>query len=250
MIGCSNPSAANYTPGATQDNLSCLYLKKVEGICYLFRDIQDGIDESFTASYSHLVEDWVFFHGYIPDGYIQTRDKLFTLKDNELYQHNSGPYGKFYGATPESFFVDIVVSEQKESILSALQWVTEVLDPQEKDKEHKTFTHITVWNNYQCTGRIALSDVFLDLQNVSNRKSKGAWNFNDIRSVVVNNEESFLKTIFEDFTVDPTKINVNLPWYEKQLMMDDHFIVRFEYDNQEDLNIILHQSGALLDKTM
>jgi hypothetical protein len=248
MIGCNNPAAANYNSAADGSDNSCLYLKHIDGVCYLFRDIQDGEREDFTCSYSQLVGDWVFFHGYIPDHYIITRDQLFTIKDNQIYKHNAGPHGQYYGDA-QPFFVDIIVTDQKEAILSSLQWVTEVLDSNGKDKEHKTFTHVTVWNNFQCTGRIPLA-AYSGMKSETSRKTKGVWNFNDLRNALIDNEDSFLQTIFEDYAVDTTKINVNLPWYSKQLMQDDHFVVRLEYDNTEDLNILLHHTGALLDKTL
>jgi hypothetical protein len=250
MIGCNNPAAANYLAGATEGDLSCLYTKNVNGTCYLFREAQDSVREDFTASYSLLAGDWVFFHGYTPDHYIVARDQLYTLKDNELYKHNAGAYGMYYKNTPEPFFIDIVVTNRKEEILAALQWVTEVLDANNKDKEHLTFTHVTVWNNYQCSGRVLLDNVFKDLSYATHRKSKGVWNFNDFRNVVTNNEESFLKDIFNDYSVDTTKISTTLPWYEKQLLMDDHFVIRLEYDNTQNYNIILHQHGAIMDKSM
>lgn len=249
MIGCNNPAAANYTPGATKDNGSCLYVKNVGGICYLFKEPTESLREDFTCSYSLLVGDWVFFHGYIPDKYIQTRDQLYSLKDNELYKHNVGPYGRFYGTNPESFYIDLVVTDNKESILSSLQWVTEVLDSNGKDKEHLTFTHVTIWNNYQCSGRIPTAQAFKDLSYSTMRKSRGVWNFNDFRDVVKNNEDGFLKDIFNDFAVDTTKIDVNLPWYKRQLLMDDHFLIRLEYDNTQDYNIILHQVGATMNNS-
>jgi hypothetical protein len=251
LPGCNNPSAANYNPLATQADNTCLYVKHVNGVCYLFKDIQDGVKENITASYSQIVGDWVFFHGYHPDHYIFTRNQLFTIKDNVFYKHNAGPRGVYYNPTEvQPFFVDLVVTEQKEGILSALQWLSEVLDPSGKDKEHLTFTHITIWNNYQCTGKITLDNAFSNLQYDTHRKTKGAWNYNDIRDIVVDNESPFLKTIFEDYAVDLTKINVNLPWYRKQLLQDDHFIVRLEYDNTADQDILLHQLGASLDKTL
>lgn len=250
LPGCNNPSAANYNPLATEADNTCLYVKHVEGVCYLFKDIQDGVKEYITASYAHLVGDWVFFHGYHPDHYILTRDQLFTIKDNVFYKHNAGPRGKYYTDEVQPFMVDIVVTEQREAILSSLQWLSEVLDSSGKDKEQQTFTHITIWNNYQCTGKILLDTAFHNLQSQTSRKTKGAWNYNDIRDIVVNNDSPFLKTIFEDYAVDLTKINVALPWYRKQLLQDDHFIVRLEYDNTADQDILLHQLGALLDKTM
>jgi hypothetical protein len=219
-------------------------------VCYLFREAQDNERQDFTVSYSLLAGEWAFFHGYIPDHYIIARDQLYSLKDNEIYKHNTGPFGQYYESTPESFFIDLVVTNQKEEILAALQWISEVLDAQGKDKEHITFTHVTVWNNYQCSGRVPLDNAFLDLSYKTHRKSKGVWNFNDFRNAVINNEGAFLKDIFNDFAVDESKLNMNLPWYEKQLMTDDHFIVRLEYDNTQDYNIILHRHGAIMDKSM
>jgi hypothetical protein len=249
MTGCTNPAAANYTPGSHDDNGSCLYVKKVAGTCYLFREPTDNTREDFTCSYSLLVGDWVFFHGYIPDKYVVTRDQLYSLKNNQLYKHNKGPFGVYYSTTPQSFFIDLVVTERKETILASLQWVTEVLDAAGKDKEHLTFTHVTIWNNYQCSGRVPVSKIFRNLSNQTSRKTKGTWNFNDFRDVLKNNEDGFLKSIFEDFAVDTTKIDVNLPWYERQLLVDDHFIIRLEYDNTENYNIILHQVGATMNNS-
>jgi len=241
-----NPAAANYNPSATMPDGSCLFLKSIGGICYLFKEpIVERKD--FTVSYSLIVDDWVFFHSYKPDAYLQTRNKLYCVKDNKIYRFNDGPHGVYFD-TPESFFIDLVVSDKKESVLSALQWVTEVLDPDGKDREHLTFTHITIWNNYQCTGRLEVKTALREYE-ASARKSKGAWSFNDFRDLVKDNDQPFLGNLFQDFAVDTSKLDVNLPWYEKELLVDDHFIVRLEFDNQQDLQILLHQHGALMDKT-
>lgn len=250
MTGCTNPKAANYSGTATEDSGSCLYVEKVEGVCHLFREAQDTYREDFTASYSLIVGDWVFFHDYIPDDYITTRNRLYSVKNNRFYEHNAGPHGVYYDPEPKPFFVDLVVTENKETLLSALQWVTEVIDNTGKDRETMTFTHITVWNNYQCTGRIPASSAFRNLGYAHMRKSRGVWNFNSLRDIVKDNETSFLLDLFRDFAVDSTKVDVNLPWYRKALLRDDHFVVRLEFDNTQDMSILLHQVGALMDKPM
>jgi hypothetical protein len=249
MIGCNNPSAANYQSGATTGDDSCLYLRKVEGVCYLFRDIQDGVREDFTVSYSAALSDWVFFHTYKPDFYLESRNQLYTIKDNAIYKHNSGPFGKFYEEVPSSFFIDVVLTEGKETLLAAVQWVTEVLTASGKDQEHFTFTHVTAWNNYQCTGRLTTESAFKDLSYESMRKSKGAWSFNLLRDALKNNDDEFLDTLFNNFAVKTSQLAVNLPWYKRQLLQDDHFVVRLEFDNILDLQINLMDVGASMDNT-
>lgn len=250
MTGCMNPKAANYNPAATIADDTCLFVRKIEGTCHLFRKAQDTVQQSFTASYSLAVGDWTFFHDYIADDYITTRNKLLSVKNNSIFEHNIGPHGMYYDTTPKSFFVDVVVTEQKETILSALQWITEVLDATGKDREHVTFTHVTVWNNNQCTGRIAAATAFKNLQYDHMRKTRGAWSFNSLRDIVKDNDTAFLFDLFGDYAVDSTKVDVNLPWYRKALLRDDHFVVRLEFDNVQDYNILLHQVGALMDKPL
>jgi len=252
MTGCTNPKAANYSKTATQDDGSCLYLyhTKEDGVCHLFKEATDVTRQDFTASYSMMLGEWTFFHDYIADDFITARNGLYGVKHNSIFQHNVGPYGKYYDDTVHPFFVDVVVTEGSESLLSALQWVSEVIDSTGKDREDVTFSHITVWNNYQCTGRIPAASAFKDLQYAHMRRSHGVWNFNELRDVVKNNDSQFLLDLFRDYAVDPNAINVNLPWYRKAILRDDHFVVRLEFDNTQNYNILLHQLGALMDKPL
>lgn len=243
--GATHPAAKNYNPLATVDDGSGFYLRKVGDVCMAFSEISGVRRENITVSYSPVAENWVFFHGYHPDQYIEDRNQLLTVKNNQLYKHNAGPYGLFYEDEPQSFMVDLVLRAERESILSAVHWVSEILLAG-KDQELETFTHITIWNNNQCTGRIPLSTVMEDLE-AQVRKGKGAWSFNDFRDVVINHNLPFLKSIFEDYAVDETAIDVTLPWYEKELLVDDHFIVRLEFSNGTNNQILLHQYGATLD---
>jgi hypothetical protein len=245
MTGPTNPSAVNYDPAATEDDGSGLYLRKVDGACMLFSEVPEVLPRHFTVSYSPIAENWVFFHGYFPNQYLQTREQLYTVHGNKLYKHNAGPPGLYYGTAPEPFFLDLVVVSKRESILSAIQWVTEVFLA-DKDQELETFTHITVWNNNQCTGRLALSTV-MEYVSAQTRKSQGHWNFNMLRDIVIDHDVAFLEDLLQDFAVIDTAIDVTLPWYEKELLVDNHFIIRLEYGNTENKKIVFHSYGATLD---
>lgn len=247
MKGCTNPNAVNYDPDATENDGSCIFLHRYNGICYAFQDIvPQGTDKSYTLSYSFDGRNWVFFHDYVADFYFMSKQSLFSLKDGKIYRHHEGAPGVYYTSTPKSFFVDMVVQNPAEFTLNSISWMTEILD-QQKELEFSTLTHITVWNNQQCTGRIALTDIFEDLE-YDRRKLKGVWSFNEFRDMVKEYGTEFLEDLFNNYAVKSGTIDQNKPWYDQDLMHDTHFIIRLEFDNVTGKQLILH--GAEINATL
>lgn len=245
-IGCTNAKAVNYDPAATGDDGSCIYLKKVEGVCYAFADasLDHSItDQSFTLSYSFEGKDWVFFHTYIPDFYFSSREQLYNLKDKKVFIHHKGANGVYHSQAPASFFVDVVFANDSEMLLNSIKWITEVFN-NNQEIEFSTLTHITIWNNQQCTGRITLNDLFQGLQ-YERRKTQAIWNFDDFRDMVAIYGTPFLLDIFHNFVVDTTNIDLNKPWFEQDLLHENHFIIRFEFDNSTGNRLMFH--GADID---
>ena len=72
--GCTHPSAANYNAGNAPENNTCIFLVKLGGICYAFQEVAPGADDdqSFTLSWALKSNNWVYFHGYIPDFYFSS----------------------------------------------------------------------------------------------------------------------------------------------------------------------------------
>ena len=246
--GCNIPTAVNYDPNATTWDHSCQYLLKASipsgDVCLLFEDATEYEDRSFTVSYSVKLRAWVFFHDYIPDYYFTTREKLFNLKNQQYFQHHEGPPGQFHDNV-QSFFVDVVFKNDKELLLETVNWVSSVLenksDMSSRDSQWNTLTHISIWNSQQHTGRIALQDVFQNLQYDTSRNTDGQWSFNDFRNVLSARGLQFIEDLFEDYQLDPTTIG-NKPWYELELLQDKYFIVRFEFDNSSGKTLILHDT--------
>lgn len=243
--GCTNPLAVNYDPAADQDDASCLYLSRANDICYVFKDVAPASidDKSFTLSFSFNNTDWVFFHDYIPDFYFRTRNQLYNLKNKKIYAHHQGPPGVFHTDEVKPFFVDAMFTSEEEITLNSIQWMTEMMS-NDHELPFKTITHITVWNNQQCSGRIPISDIFKDLEYEA-RKTQGVWSFDTFRDMVAVYGTKFLKDIFNNFDVDSSKINPDKPWYEQSLMQDTWFIIRFEFDNISEQEFIFH--GAELN---
>jgi len=198
-------------------------------------------DVSFTMSFDLLKEEWASFHDYIPDLYVTTRKNLYSIKNNSFYTHNKGVTGNFYGTIYPSF-VDIIFNDEplQEKILSSIEWVTKVFK-NNVNVPDETLTHITIWNDYFCTGKIAINP----LTNISEYEAKNArqsdrsWRYDDIKGAVIDPTLPFIDGIFNDYRPIPSNIDVNLPWFEQEEIRGKYFIIRLEYSNFEDKSVSL-----------
>jgi len=241
--GCKNPSAINFNPAANPDNYSCVYLLKNQGNCHWFEDVlpSDNENKSFTMSYSVKNGSWVFFHDYFPDMYFHTRDQLWNTKNSEVYKHHDGAPGSYHtGTGTKSFFIDVVFQADKNLILETINWMTEYLNGQ-TDQPFKTLTHIAVWNSHQHSGRIPLSKL-QKFKNFTARNTKGEWVFDDFRDILIEKGVEFLQSVFNDYAINPFQADVDKPWYNKELLTDRWFCVRFEFDNSENVQVVLHDT--------
>lgn len=254
MSNCTNPSAINYNPLATEDDGSCIYLHKIDGVCHAFQDAPQIEDRSFTLSYALEGDNWVFFHDYIPDYYFSTREKLHSVKNNRLWTHNSGPAGQYYNSTtPSPFFVDMVFRGEDEMTLNSISWITEVFDRVTKaNEEFKTLSHVTIWNSWQCTGRIPIAQIFDTLEMKNVRKTQSEWNLNEFRDLVAVRGAKVVGDLFQNFAVNTAALDADMSWYDQKLLEDRYFIVRLEFDNKDqnaDKVVLLHSAEVDANKS-
>lgn len=211
-------------------------------------------DESWTISYNPGMKSWTSFHDYTPDYLFQGTDSyLYALKDNVLYLTNYKPTdtekGVYFGnAEPYSSYIDVVHNEEayRDKEFVGAQWVTEVYPNGETNGQldttldyTTTCTHLTLRTPQHCTGRVDLI-LFEDLdslyeQNIRNLNR--TWYFDDVRDIVV--DPGFVLGFYENFEIEDTKLNINLPWYDQRKFIDKYVICRYEFDNQENKRFIL-----------
>lgn len=250
ILGCTNPTANNYDPSATQDDGSCVFLVAIGDNCYYFQETSpdDNEDQSFTLSYSLESDSWVFYHDYIPDFYIGTRKQLYTSKGSQIWEHNTGAPGQFYpkppivgtpDTTPYPFFVDLVFNYSEEVLLDSIQWFTETLSALGAVDEFATFTHITAWNSQQCTGKLPITD-YTPYSLTGTRKTVGEFSYNEFRDIVIDRSGQFVGDIFANFRPITAQLDAGMPWYDKRFLQSNYFIVRLEYDNVVVKQLSLH----------
>lgn len=242
--GCKNPRAVNFNPSANPDNYSCVYMIKHGENCHWFEDIvlEDAVDNSFTMSYSLFGKTWTFFHDYMPDMYIHTREKLFNASDSVLYEHHKNRPGRYHNQTAQHpFFIDVVFQNGFNLILEVVHWITEFLDVEGTDYIGKTLSHISIWNSHQHSGKIDLSTIG-EFKNKTARNTKGSWTLKDFRNILLSKNIKFVESLFNDYLLIEETANADQAWYKKELFTDKWFCVRFEFDNSTDNTVILHDT--------
>lgn len=264
MLGCTSPTAKNYNPAATEEDGSCVWLESVGGTCYQFGSVPAAniLDHSFTLSMAlkpdtMQPEGWVYFHDYFPDAYIHTRDKLLNLKNNVPFFHSKGPKGIYhFNTTPKPYFIDMLFADKQTMILNSANWISEVrntandaIDDNQRALFLETITSITIWNQYQTTGKITLDGTLDTLQRKNNRNNEESWAFNDFRDVLDNLTDQFVGDIFADYRMDASKLSMNLPWWNQRLLEGKYFIIRFEFNNNNNKQITMFDMDADISKS-
>lgn len=202
-------------------------------------------DTCITASFSPQDRVWISYHDYVPDGVAVLNDtSIFSIKDNELYTHNTGNRGVFYDASPYPSIIDVVFNPDayKKKVFSSIEWITEVYNSSNVIQSDTTFDYVTVRNVEQCSGRIPIERLdnayaFYD-QNV--RVLNRSWFFNGFRDVALTPD--FLEGFYDNYEIDTTKLDSSMEWYEQRKFIDKFVTCRFEYLNTDGHRLIFLDS--------
>lgn len=189
---------------------------------------------SFTFSYSPLIENWVALHDYIMDASFNTRNKLYSVNNNtlgQIFKHNiEGKKAIFYNQSEvNESMIDVVFNNNRtqSKIISSINWISDTLKLDNTVVLKDTLTHIMVYNNYQCSGIVALQLVPTWFNEIKDIKEE-EWSFNKFSDIVIDRNLPFID---KKYNVIITNVTNNKSWFNKNKFIGKFVIVRFIYDN-------------------
>jgi len=204
----------------------------------------------FTVSYDLLKQEWSSAHDFIPEYMFNTRTSMYSIKSNNLYTHNIGERGNYYGVV-YPFYVDFIVNDapNTQKILASIDYICKVLNSDGSNNPRKSLTSVTIWNDQYCTGKIVLTtNETSSLFSEANLKVVDEyWRFNSIKDAVDDPSNLFVDTLLKDSR--PIAGNLKTPaWYDAEPVRGKYFIVRLEYSNIENKEVHLRELNPNRDQ--
>lgn len=242
-----------------QDNLYCKKDNPFNdfGLQIVFDNQQNRLilsqkaDINFTVSYDLVKQEWSYSHDFIPDYIFNTRNSVYSFNEIDLYTHNIGDKGKYYGVI-YPFYVDYIFNDSPtiQKVLESIHWISKYKLSSNSINNRKTITSITIWNDQGTTGKINIitnetNSLFIDH---NTKVVDEEWSFNDINDTVVDPTLPFISSLLTDSR--PISSNLAPPvWYDSLPMRGKYFIVRLEYDNIDNKELYLRECYPSLRKS-
>lgn len=126
---------------------------------YSYYIVALGDDNSFTIAFNEEGGVFSSLFDYTPSLYIEKGFKLLSTNpdSNKLYEHFKGDYTTFYDEKyPAYITLQINPAADLECVFNNLEFKSE-LYIDDIEQPGKTVTHLSIWNEYQDSGRKALS---------------------------------------------------------------------------------------------
>ena len=210
----------------------------VGGIKLEFSDESNFKNISKTLSYSLDGEgSWAFEHDYFPSIIYNTHKDLVSIQnkltgDNRasVYTHNDpDTNGLYYGNKFDSY-IDLIFNRNLDitKLYSTISWYSTSIKNGVVDR-NKTITHIVIYNETQCSGKI-------ELVNIKNYEDE--WSFNDFRDLL---ESNILPVLDDNGDIIESNINKDKLWFDKSNFISKFITVRLITDNVADDDLYIHK---------
>lgn len=242
----------------------------VEGIL-----IQNPIElnNGWTLSYSIKDSEWISWHSYIPNFYINVPEKFYSWRhgNKNIWRHNAkGTYRTFYGEEYPHILEYVNISNPINNyITNHIKLITraDVYDEttgEYYEDELTTFNKMIVYNNRQCSGELTLlvkeeqdlENWFTNQTENNNEnnividKTEETWYINDLRDLRTNYNSPIWKSTIQDkntnYYIDKVlntgTLDNNKDWYNLESFRGKHLVVRLIFDRFADRKLITNFS--------
>jgi hypothetical protein len=204
------------------------------------------IPNAFTLGYNDFIDAYTSFYSYTPAVYVNDSVSIFTPDGNltNLYRHDVGPHGEYYGNVYPSK-VSILVNESptETKVFDNYEIVSESIDITGANIVDDIFASIRIYNDYQNTDFQSLP---IDGSKVIAKRKERTWNLSNLRNRVLYYDYNLpavpvpSPNIFDPVylsTTDPTILGDKV---FGERLRDKYIIVDLEYDNINNYNFIFH----------
>lgn len=143
-------------PVSASGYVTCGYDPRFKRLIVHKSDLIDGVNSSWTMSFSFKNDMWVSFHSYFPDYMFCNFDALYSANGDFIYAH-TGDYQKYYG-TKKDFVIEYVVFSPVTSDLDCIEYYAQTLQYDENnkqwlEKDFPTFDNFVIYTANQSTGK-------------------------------------------------------------------------------------------------
>ena len=169
------------------------------------------------------------------------------LLDFHLVQENSSNKiykAKYYNGAIRDSYIDVIFNElpAQTKRFDNINWISTV----ELNKviyKDETITHLVVFNDTQCSGRINLNRDNGLWFGVDRKNAEGTWNFNDFFDLLNDPTLPFLDNKNQ---IISSNININKVWFDQSKFISKFIVFRLITDNvtQKNLHISLVDSNV------
>lgn len=229
-------------------------------------------NNSWTLSFDFKIQEWISWHSYLPNDYLQTSDKFYTISNNKFYLHNvKGNYNTFY-ENKYPFIIEYVAINNplQTSIYNYIMLNTTCLTYNENtnsfiDDRYTTFNKMILYNSRQCSGEVNLipknieydNENYLLNQVVDNGtnnsiidRTEKDWFINDFRDIRINYDKPIwlndLKDIQVNYYIDKElnleSLDYNKSWEQLEPFKDKYLSIRFIMDKFVDKKLSINFS--------
>lgn len=232
------------------------------------------LDNSWTISYSLKGENWVSWHSYMPNFYINIPEKFYSWKhgSNKIWKHNKlGHFQTYYG----EYKPHIVEYTSLSNPITTRIWNHIMLQTEAKtynydlkqyhDERYVTFNKAILYNSRQCSGEMDLvikdeelggQDYMMNQvintnvnQSIIDRNERD-WLINDFRDIRIDytkpiwnsNISSLQSEYFIDKILNTSTLDINKDWTQLESFRDKYLVVRLIFDKFANKKLITNFS--------
>lgn len=232
-----------YTMSYNNDNNTLIVVKN------------DSNGYQFTISYNIKLNQgnggWVSFHDYSPNYISYNRNGLFAVQNiqHKVYKHNSNVLKASYYLGPliKESYIEVVFNDSLETskIFNNFNWIT-TAEKNGVSYKQETITHILIYNNTQCSGKILLNKGTNLWYSSDVRNVEDTWNFSDFTDMTKDTTLSFMD---DKGTLITSNISTTKNWFDMSKIISKFAICRLYIDNNSQHNVHIHLVGSNIEKS-